>query len=113
MLRKLRIAGSSRHEVAVSSKSRTIKKFAAFLQKARSQAMCLYSAISSGWAPGCHPEHIVGLFLDGRHAPLQKKRLRIGFYISSDCGAVKDEFWPKIEVEINEDDDDVELPATS
>ena len=66
------------HDETTNS-SRTTAKLAGFLQNVRKHANSLYSAISSGWAAGCHAEHRTRLYLENRSAPLQKERSNVTF----------------------------------
>lgn len=79
MLERLRLSGSLMHDENINSSSRTITKLAGFLHSIRKHANSLYSAISSGWAAGCHAEHRIRLYLENRSAPLQKERSIITF----------------------------------
>lgn len=82
MLRRLRLSGQLINDGAMQPNSRVIARFAVFIQEVRDHANMLCSALSRGWAHGCHPEHTTKLYLDSRHALLQRKRLPIAFKIT-------------------------------
>ena len=112
MLSRLRVASASINEASIQSTSRTVERFALFLQKARNHAISLYSAISTGWMTGCHPEHKVGLFLESRSAPLHRKRNPIKFHVALESVSHPVNgrcYWEEAEVSLTEDANDETL----
>jgi hypothetical protein len=75
-LRRVRDTSVLRQEVTFQSTSRTTAKFTTALHSVRGHATCLYSAISLGYVAGCHPEHEIRLYLEGRSGQMQNIRSR-------------------------------------
>ena len=80
-LKRLRETSASLHDNSISS-SRTIAKFALFLQRIHRYANSLYGAIAQKLASGCHHEHGTRFYLEGQSAILQKKPLPINFNLA-------------------------------
>lgn len=84
-LRRLREISASLHDNSIQSSSRTIAKFAIFLQRIQRHANSLYRAIAPMLASGCHYEHGTKLYLEAQSAVLQKKPMRIHFNLAMDA----------------------------
>lgn len=84
-LRRLREISASLHDNSVQSSSRTVAKFAVFLQRIQRHANSLYGAIAPRLASGCHYEHGTKLYLEGHSAVLQKKSLPIHFKLAMEA----------------------------
>ncbi len=78
-LRRIREQSASLHDDGRQSHSRTIAKFAIFLQRIQRQANSLYGAIAQSLPPECHYEHGAKFYLEGQSGILQKKPLPINF----------------------------------
>ena len=77
-LKRLRKTSASLYDNGMSS-SRTIARFAFFLQRVHQHTNSLYVAIVRKLASGCHHEHGTRFYLEGQSAILQKKPLPIHF----------------------------------
>ena len=78
-LRRLRETSASLYDSSTHSSSRTITKFAVFLQGIQKHAQSLYGAIAQRLAWGCHHEHGAKFYLEGRSAMLLKRVLPLNF----------------------------------
>ena len=81
-LKRLRETSASLHDTGIPSSSRTIAKFASFLQRIQRHAYSLYGAIAQRLASGCHHEHGTRFYLEGQSAILQKEPLAINFKLA-------------------------------
>ena len=81
-LKRLRETSASLHDNGIQSSSRTIAKFAYFLQRIQGHANSLYVALAQKLASGCHHQHGTRFYLEGQSAILQKKPLPINFKLA-------------------------------
>ena len=81
-LKRLRETSASLHDAGIPSSSRTIAKFASFLQRIQRHASSLHVAIARKLASGCHHEHGTRFYLEGQSAILQKIPLAINFKLA-------------------------------
>ena len=105
-LRRLRETTVSLHDNGIQSSSRTIAKFATFLQLIQRHADSLYGAIAQRLASGCHYEHGTKFYLEGQSAVLQKKLLPIDFKLAIEAPqarAVEGNIRHEICIEVLED----------
>ena len=73
---------ASLYDNSTQSSSRTITKFANFLQGIQKHAQTLYEAIAQRLAWGCHHEHGTKFYLEGRSAMLLKRALPLDFKLA-------------------------------
>ena len=83
-LRRLREISASLHNNGIQSSSRTVARFATFLQRVQKHANSLYGAISQRLVSGCHYEHGTEFYLEGRLAIFQKRPLPIKFKLATE-----------------------------
>ena len=81
-LKRLRETNASLHDTGTPSSSRTIAKFASFLQRIQRHANLLYVAIAQKLVSGCHHEHRTRFYLEGQSAILQKEPFAINFKLA-------------------------------
>lgn len=106
-LGKLRELSALRHENSVQYCSRTMEKFAVYLQRVQGHANSLYGAIAHRLASGCHSEHGTKFYLEGQSAGLQKKPLPINFNLdlqALEASIVGRDLDHQIHIEVLEDD---------
>lgn len=93
----------------VNPTSTTSRKLANSLDRVRGYAVQLYTAISLGWSPGCHPCHEAKLVLEDRieegssHKSLlrkQKHNLRFQVVFASDPSVGSDKLWHESEISV-------------
>lgn len=105
-LRRLRETSASLYDNSTQSSSRTIAKFAIFLQGIQGHARTLYGAMASRLAVGCHREHGTKLYLDGQSSVLQKRSLPINFQLAIEAaepGTMEGSLSYEILIEVLED----------
>ena len=88
-LRRLREISTQLHDTSIPSSSRSIAKFATFLQRIQSHANSLYGAIAQRLASGCHHEHGTKFYLNGQSAVLQTGALPIHFNLMIEAPEVR------------------------
>ena len=81
-LRRLRETSASLYDNSTQSSSKTITKFAIFLQRIQRHAQSLYGAIAQRLAWECHHEHWANFYLEGRSAILLKRAMPLNFKLA-------------------------------
>ena len=105
-LRRLRETSASLYDNSTQSSSRTIAKFAIFLQGIQRHARSLYGAMAQMLAVGCHHEHGTKLYLEGQSAVLQKRSLPVNFKLAieaAEAGTIEGKWSYEILIEVVED----------
>ena len=108
MLSRLRISGDFMHDEDIPvSPSRTTAKLTTFLSKVQKYSSCLYSAISAGWAIGCHSSHRTNLYLADCSAPMLRKKPLVSFQIElgSMAASKARNAWHYVQVDVLNDDE--------
>ena len=82
MLTRLRASSKNIHDEITQTKSKRSIRFSLFLSQIRKHTLSLHMALSQGWKSGCHPQHNICLYLDGRTAPLRKAKSPIEFMLA-------------------------------
>ena len=106
-LRRLRETSASLHDNSTQSSSRTITKFALFLQGIQRHAQSLYGAIAQRRAWGCHHEHGAKFYLEGRSAILLKRALPFNFKLAIEAleaGVTEGNLHSEIRIDVLEND---------
>ena len=106
-LRRLRETSASLYDNSTHSSSRTITKFANFLQGIQRHAQSLYGAIAQRLAWGCHHDHGAKFYLDGRSAIFLKRALPLGFKLAIEAleaGVTEANLRHEIGIEVLEND---------
>ena len=106
-LRRLRETSALLYDTSTQSSSRTITKFATFLQVIQRHAQSLYGAIAQRLAWGCHHEHGAKFYLEGRSAMLLKKALPIDFKLAIEAleaGVAEGNLRYEIRIDVLEND---------
>lgn len=106
-LRRLRETSASLYDNSTQSSSRTITKFATFLQRIQRHAESLYGAIAQRLAWECHHEHWANFYLEGRSAILLKGALPLNFKLAIqalEAGVTEGNLRHEIGIDVLEND---------
>lgn len=108
-LARLHNVSASLHQMNVNPASTTSRKLANSLDRVRGHAVQLYTAVSLGWSPGCHPAHEVKLVLEDRIEAgsscksllkTQKYNLRFQVVFASEPSVGSDVLWHESEIDV-------------
>ena len=108
-LARLHNVSASLHQMNINPASNTSRKLANSLDRVRGYAVQLYTAISLGWSPDCHPAHEAKLVLEDRieegssyKSPLKKQKHNLCFQVvfASEPSVGSDVLWHESEINV-------------